>query len=353
MKFCPKCGTFINSTTCYKCGYSITKKSKFTVLGIVVVIIIGILAYYSVEQSHIPSPLFANQSKYDFPIDQNLSYNQLVRFTLDRINHDRAENNLSPVLLSNNTAAQIHAEDVYNTGIISHWQTNGEKPYMTYSRLGGLGYVDQNVAIKGSDQYRNGCKQFNVICEKISPLRDIADEENQMMFNDSQSNWGHRDNILDKYHTHVSIGISYDEYVLSLVENFENNYIDFNQPILENNGIVKINATVFHGNIKQIDMSYDDLPSHDTYEQNKNAHSYQLGNTIASILKPLPPNQFYQKDSGYPYIIANEWKINSSSTFIVFDISQFMTKSGVYTFVIWIDDGKNTIPATSYSIFKS
>lgn len=318
-----------------------------------IVIVIGILAYYSnIEQFHISTPLYVNQNKNNFGTNQNFSYSQLVQFTLDIINHDRAEKNLPPVLLSNNTAAQIHADDVLNTGTISHWQTDGEKPYMTYSRVGGQGYVAQNVAIKGSDQYRNECNQFNVICEKINPMSAITDEENAMMFNDSQSNWGHRDNILDKHHTHVSIGISYDQYVFSLVQNFENNYIIFNQPISENNGIVKLNATLLHGTIKQIGIYYDELPSHDIYEQNKNARSYQLGDTVAEVLKPLPPNQYYEGISAHPRIIAEQWKDDSLGTSIVFDMSQIETKKGVYTIVIWIDDNGDTFPVTSYSIFK-
>ena len=65
------------------------------------------------------------------------SSNELIQYALKKINEDREKAGLSPVLLSNNEAAQAHAEDVLKTGTISHWMTNGEKPYMTYTRYGG------------------------------------------------------------------------------------------------------------------------------------------------------------------------------------------------------------------------
>ncbi|HZS73225.1 MAG TPA: hypothetical protein VFA69_01860 [Candidatus Nitrosotalea sp.] len=42
-----------------------------------------------------------------------------------------------------------------------------------------------------------------------------------MMFNDSTSNWGHKLNILNPFHSSVSIGIAYDENSVVLVQDFE------------------------------------------------------------------------------------------------------------------------------------
>jgi uncharacterized protein YkwD len=74
---------------------------------------------------------------------------ELVQHVLDRINKDRTDFGLLPVKLSSNQAAEIHAEDVFRTRQISHWTTNGEKPYMTYTQNDGEGSVQQNVAIAG------------------------------------------------------------------------------------------------------------------------------------------------------------------------------------------------------------
>jgi hypothetical protein len=54
------------------------------------------------------------------------------------LNEDRAKYGLSPVLLSNNRGAQLHAEDILKTRQISHWTTDGMKPYMKYTIYGVL-----------------------------------------------------------------------------------------------------------------------------------------------------------------------------------------------------------------------
>lgn len=41
-----------------------------------------------------------------------------------------------------------------------------------------------------------------------------------MMYEDEAYNWGHRDNILTKYHSEVSIGLAYDGEYLYLVQDF-------------------------------------------------------------------------------------------------------------------------------------
>ncbi|HVD20722.1 MAG TPA: hypothetical protein VNB95_02135 [Nitrososphaera sp.] len=74
---------------------------------------------------------------------------ELVQYVLDRVNKDRTDMGLLPVKLSSNEASQMHAEDVFRTKQISHWTTNGEKPYMTYTQYDGEGSVQQNVAIAG------------------------------------------------------------------------------------------------------------------------------------------------------------------------------------------------------------
>lgn len=97
----------------------------------------------SVEKS-IPKsvePVQKSLDKYIPKTDtKQIPLSELYSHTLNLVNADRAEKGLAPVQLSQNKAAQAHAEDVLKTRTISHWMTNGEKPYMTYTRYGGAGY---------------------------------------------------------------------------------------------------------------------------------------------------------------------------------------------------------------------
>jgi hypothetical protein len=82
---------------------------------------------------------------------------QLKQYALEKINKDREHFGLDPVQLSRNIAAQNHAEDMLATKVVSHWTTAGEKPYMAYSKYGGLGMIVQNVAMSGSQEYYQDC----------------------------------------------------------------------------------------------------------------------------------------------------------------------------------------------------
>jgi hypothetical protein len=275
---------------------------------------------------------------------------ELVQHALDQINKDRTDFGLAPVQLSSNQAAQAHAEDVFKTKRISHWMTNGEKPYMTYTRYQGEGSVQQNVAIAGftAEQYEDCRTNILLDCEKIEPLSTIEELEYEMMYKDKECcNDGHKDNILDPHHTHVSIGIVYDQYYLAFVENFENNY---GLNISINNGQVRISGQLLQGELEQISIYYDDMPTPATYEQNKHLLSYSAGELAATVVKPLPPGYYYEKPQGYTLIEANRW-VQGDSVNVMFDLASAVDKDGVYTLFAMVKDGGATFDVTSYSVF--
>ena len=275
---------------------------------------------------------------------------ELVQHALDTINKDRADFGLPPVELSPNQAAQVHAEDVFQTKQISHWMTNGEKPYMTYTRYGGEGSVQQNVAIAGfsAEQYEECRTNMLVDCEKIEPISSIEELEYEMMYNDRECcNDGHRDNILNPRHTHVSIGIVQDQYYIAFVENFENNY---GLDVSVNDGNVRISGQLLHGELQQVSIYYDDMPSRETYDQNKHLLSYSAGELAATVVKPLPLGYYYEKPDGYKLVEANRWG-EGDSVNVMFNLASAVDKDGVYTLFAIVKDGEETFDATSYSIF--
>ena len=275
---------------------------------------------------------------------------ELTEYALQIINDDRESFNLPPVIISNNEAAQVHADDILKTRAISHWMTNGEKPYMTYAIYGGRGKVSQNVGFGGYQNVEE-CIQQTAICAKLDPKAKIKSTEYAMMYDDASSNWGHRDNILDKHHTHVSLGISYDDYTFVLVQNFENNYIKFRKPISEDKGQVTFAGTIPKGNLYGIEIYYDVLPTSKVYFENRDATSYGNGDFIAAVVKPLPENQYYEQSSDYTLIVANKWIASDGAVDVSFDISPLMTKRGVYTIIVTIDVDGETFPAASYPVF--
>ena len=279
------------------------------------------------------------------------SLDSLKNYALQLINQDRAQNGLSPVKLSNNQAAQIHAEDMLKTRTLSHYMSDGEKPYMVYARYNGLGDVAQNAAWQGYEDVQ-GCIDGTYICDPIDPMTKIAAAEHGMMYDDAGSNWGHRDNILNKHHTDVSIGIAYDKYSFFMTQNFENNYIVFTNPPSENNGIVSFTGNLNTDSLKSIGVYYDPIPTTATYDEHKNDGFYKLGDQIATINSPPDSGQYYPPGND-TFEIADKWTQQGNSVDVSFDLSPFVTKPGVYTIVAYTPYSADQFTLLTYSITKT
>jgi len=74
---------------------------------------------------------------------------ELFEYALELINKDRRTAGLDPVVLNYNKAAQLHAEDMLDNLFLSHWGTDGFKPYMRYTAGGGINYEVENSAYSG------------------------------------------------------------------------------------------------------------------------------------------------------------------------------------------------------------
>jgi uncharacterized protein YkwD len=354
---CPRCGALNNFVSVPLLPPKNKSAARKVVTGIVVAIVVvaviillsPALVNFVIQQKDNPAitilqPLPSQQPKI-------VPHEELVQHALDLINKDRTDFGLLPVKLSSNQAAQTHAENVFRTKQISHWNTEGEKPYMTYTQYGGKGSVQQNVAIAGfsAEEYKQCVTNILVDCEKIELLPTIEDLQFEMMYNDKECcNDGHRNNILDPRHTHVSIGIVYDHYYLAFVQNFENNYglnVDMK------NSEIKISGTLLDGELDHIGIYYDEMPTQEVYEQNKHLLSYSTGELVAMVVKPLPPGYYYESLQGYNLIEANRWSVQDDSVNVMFDLADAVDKDGAYTLFTMVKDGEEIFDVTSYSVF--
>jgi uncharacterized protein YkwD len=311
---------------------------------------VGIIQVSLIQQANLQTNSTTNQ---DIHTTLDASRLSLYDYALQAINSDRMQYGVSNVTLdTTNQAAQAQADDILKTGLISHWMTDGEKPYMEYTRYGGLGNEAQNVAMSGNATYRELCQQPQYSCEIINPFHKIKDNEYAMIYHDEQSSWDHRANILNKRHTDVSIGVAYENYTFVMVQNFENNYINYTIPISENNGMVSFSGNLKSGSLYGLGIYYDPLPTPELYQEHKNDHSYQLGSQIA-IVQPPPSGGQYFLPSNDTVEIADRWMVQGDSVDISFDISPFVSESGVYTIVAYLQDSQGQFPVTSYSITKT
>jgi hypothetical protein len=328
-----------------------------------------------------------NKNYFSYQILNNISdkndlakpkLESLKQYAFSKINKDRQQFGLQPVNFSNNIAAQYQAQNVLSKMYMSHLTTDGQKPYIIYSNFGGTGKLRQNVAVIGDSYYFNKCINVEIICKKIDPYRTISLLEDIMVYNDAHAEWHHRYNILDKYSTNVSLGIAYNDYFFVIVQNFENNYISFFNPIVMDNLTKHIeivgkllNNTKFHN----IEVYHDILPSNAFYQKYKDPNVYQPGKLIGAVKEAtkigfaiagdnntLMENKQNNKSSPL-LLLSNTTTINpivekyskSDNIFdIEFDLSPFIKEygKGVYTIMIILEDQKqNIFPGGERSIF--
>lgn len=280
---------------------------------------------------------------------------ELRQHALQKINDDRAQFGLPPVQLSDNAAAQAHAEDIFRTKKISHWMTNGEKPYMTYTRYGGTGEVGQNVAVEGySEADATACRYGLAICKHTDPVKAIENAQYSMMYEDEECcNNGHRDNILDREHTHVSIGIMYDDYFFAFVQNFESQYVQWARPIMRDAGTnsVDMGGELAAGlEMSSISIYFDPLPTNETYLQNLDRTSYDNGALAAYVL----PAGWFLDDPSILTIESARWAQDGQSFEISFSLEQVTARhgNGVYTIgLIARNEAGELMRVTSTAIF--
>src|SRR5215203_1794630 len=255
------------------------------------------------NESIIKPESYGQQQKLKF-----IPSDSLMQYALQKINEDRRRFNLSALNLSYNEAAQVHAEELFDSRSNStHWSMDGMKPYMKFSSYGGTGFVQQNIATRGysNNDTVDKCREGTLLCDRIDPYGEIDFTEWSMMYNDTECcNDSHRDNILDKHHTDVSIGIAYNDYYFVIVQNFENNYLQFNKPLIQGNENIQIAGNLSGHNIDSIGIYYDQTPSAWLYEKNRDKNSYELGKFVALVVKPPPFLSSYEEPSNYTLVQA-------------------------------------------------
>ncbi|MFQ6064197.1 MAG: CAP domain-containing protein [Candidatus Bathyarchaeia archaeon] len=264
---------------------------------------------------------------------------ELVNYALSLINIDRTTHGLVNVSLSPIESAQEHAEDMLKHNYLSHWGTDGYKPYMRYTLAGGQGAVAENCAW----QYSSG---FLDVKEAIKDL------EWNMMYDDADSDWGHRDNILDPFHNKVSIGIAYDDHNVYYVQDFEDDYIDWATFMdVNDDGEVTLSGSfrIRQFSLQSINIFYDAPPTNLTSDQLNSfqySGSYSQGTFVGMA---LPPN--YESVEGIT-ITARTWIQTGNYFQIRFDLSQAFNVYGEGVYTLYLQSDSDSFHyLTSYSFW--
>ena len=302
-----------------------------------------------------PAPSFPSGPLYTpsaAPFNPGPGLAELFQYAFDLVNQDRQAAGLAPVALDHNAAAQKHAQDMLDNLFLSHWGTDGMKPYMRYTLEGGLNYEAENSAFSGPLQKVASGSNY----ARLDPRGEIKSLEYSMLNDDAASNWGHRDNILNPWHKKVSLGIAYDTYHVTFVEQFEGDYLEWVEPPGISGGILSLAGRISEPALalKNINICFDPTPQPLTAQQlNTGAHNYSLGQTLNFLVPPPPPGMFYSKLDAAA-IQASTWlyEAGSGRFYVQADVGRALASgSGVYTIVIMVDRQGTPEALSNFSIF--
>ncbi|AGK61385.1 Uncharacterized protein with SCP/PR1 domains [Archaeoglobus sulfaticallidus PM70-1] len=243
--------------------------------------------------------------------------NKTVNQVLNYLNEERKKRELPPVELMQTGIAQFRAEDMIQRDYFGHYDPEGFPPFHYYTKMGGIYAMEENC---GYYRVIGGSTRYNEIPDKV------VDSVRRMIYNDSLSDWGHRDSLLDPGNNFVDIGVSWDSDEMVLVIHMIKKHVEWiNPPEVENmlfSAAGKIDRNVeFYGVL----VYYHPPPS----KEFTNRHSYELGDVVAGVI----PSPYYYKD-------VETWRpVKWRQTDHEFDIS-FRIKpvkgEGFYTVVIFV-----------------
>ena len=257
---------------CFRCETTEQNRSGIHLLiGLTApVLFVGLLVYnFDFEDSEREQFRIASE----IPQNPNARYRSEKMTMLRLINNQRQLAGVSPVKLSNNEAAQLHAEAMRDDCFVSHWGVDGMKPYMRYSTSGGYQTNAENVA-----GYYN-CGPFDPYDEVETSLK-----EHVLGFMESE---GHRETMLDPHYRKVSIGITVNRGIW-VVQHFEGDYVEFNELPQLDAGILSVDGRSREG--AQVDEDAAILVEYDpplrdlSVEQLNQTQCYGPGLPVAVLI---------------------------------------------------------------------
>lgn len=150
--------------------------------------------------------------------DVKTTLNRLINTVLNKINEERQRFGVSPVELFNDTTARFRAEDMHSNKYFGHCDLDGMTPNYHYTKLGGSYLIEENVGYS----YTVG--------GHLSPIDSAVKNVNNMIYDDAESNWGHRNSILDPTNNFVSIYATWDDSKLFLVIHMMKIWVEWIMP---------------------------------------------------------------------------------------------------------------------------
>jgi len=244
---------------------------------------------------------------------------------LKQVNAERASAGLSQLQLDELACkvAREHARDMVEGDFLSHWGSDGRKPYHRYSFAGGTEAVQENVS-----------SAQNIQSLTTTGVAKDLYEMHQSMFREVPPKDGHRKTILFPRHTHVGFGIAILGRSLRIDELYLSRWVKIDPLPRE----AKIKTTVvLRGQLNLshflngVEVFYEPLPSAPKIDWLREPRSYGMPPEMSRFLPRLPERMTYADGS------KGSIDIDSSNRFRV--RVPLSKEPGINTLMVWIKTG--------------
>jgi uncharacterized protein YkwD len=252
--------------------------------------------------------------------DLPLVYDRLLKL----VNEERAQAGLNQ-LERDDLASRIasdHARDMLRGRFVSHWGSDGRKPYHRYSFAGGIDAVQENISAAENIQ-------------SLTPNAVIGDfvDMHVSMIQEVPPNDGHRRTILDPRHTHVGFGLAYEGHTLRLDQLYLARYLridDFPRKVTLNKRVVLtgrlLNSKHF---LHEVDVFYEPLPTPPDSAWLQIPRSVRLPDDFVRLRPKAPDGAAYADGGKGDYEWSRDGKFKVPAKF-------FKGAPGIYTIVFFI-----------------
>jgi uncharacterized protein YkwD len=258
------------------------------------------------------------------PLMAQVSNDDLAGFRgelLKLVNTERLVAGVS-ALASDDLASEVadrHAIDMATAQFLSHWGSDGRKPYQRYAAAGGFHYVTENVSAAD-----------NLATLDAKYIRHSLVEMHIRMHDERPPNDGHRQTILAPDHTHVGFGVAIVERRLRLVELYVGKYVEIEpfqrQAKPKTNVQIKGKLLGSKHEFAYAEIFYEPLPKRAEIDWLRVGRPYGLPDEPV-VLRPKLPERAY-------YVDGAVGKIDVDGKWFRIPVELYKSEPGIYTVII-------------------
>ena len=196
---------------------------KFFSILITVIILSGAVSYPASQEEVNDPDYYRKLNESEKRLQEFRDNDAMLMVKLKQveiINKSRAKYKAGPVKLDilASRVANRQCREAAEKGYLSHWNLEGEKPYVRYAIAGGYDHVSENAYSRGSTE------DFGTTPDAVA---DLMKDGHESFMREKAPYDGHKKNDINKSHNFVGLGCYVSGGEFRYNEEFIDRYIDF------------------------------------------------------------------------------------------------------------------------------